>query len=116
MKTILAYVLLIFGAPIAIGELSSLLILLILQPIIGESAKKIPGAVLEAVNGITSVTAAVIMFNLLGLKATIIIPVVLSIVCYFWLRTRKESHAIKWHIAGYAIAWIVYIAHNKSLQ
>lgn len=96
MNEIIAYALLIFGAPVAIGGLIGLLF------------KFLPSPISEAIDGITGTLLALGMFHLFKVKVTLIVPSIVAVVTILWLMKRKESKAIPWQILGIALATTGY--------
>ena len=96
MNEIIAYALLIFGVPIAIGGLIGLLF------------ASLPDPISEAIDGITGTLLALGMFHLFKVKVTLIVPTIVAIVTIVWFIKRKEYKAIPWQIFGVATATIGY--------
>jgi len=101
MKTIIAYVLLIFGLPVLIGSLASAIMIMLFKSL------KIPDTFFEVLAGIFSCITAFYMFVWLDVNVSIIIPVILSVVCYIWYSARKERKQSYWNILGIFIGWII---------
>jgi hypothetical protein len=110
MKEILAYLLLLFGMPIAAGSIVSLLLCILLELVIGETWKKIPDAIDNIIDGILSMIFSLLLFKLLGLEIKIFIPIILIAVTIYWLSTRKEYRAIPWQIVGIIIVWLTNLS------
>ena len=96
MNEIIAYILLIFGAPLAIGGLIGLLF------------TSLPSPINEAIDGITGTVLTLGMFHLFKVKVTLIVPSIVVVVTIIWLMKRKEFRAIPWQILGIALATIGY--------
>ena len=94
MKIYIAYALLTFGAPIAIGGYIGLLFIWL------------PDKVNEIINGIISTVLSFLMFYFLSVEITLIVPLILAVVVSVWLSFRKEYKAILWQLTGVIIATI----------
>ena len=91
MKLFIAYVLLIFGAPIAVGGFFGLLF------------AWLPDQFAETIDGILSTILAFLMFHYLSVKITIFVPIILLAITSLWLSQRKEYKAILWQSIGITI-------------
>ena len=96
MKLFIAYALLIFGAPIAVGGLFGLLF------------AWLPDQVSEIIDGIISTILALLMFFYLSVNITILVPVILLAITSLWFSQRKEYKAILWQSIGITITTIGY--------
>ncbi|MBI3609755.1 MAG: hypothetical protein HY204_03525 [Nitrospirae bacterium] len=114
MKEVIVYTLLIFGAPIAVGGLISLLFYFVLELIVGESWKKLPQSMMEIIDGIFYAAMAVIMFKVFSVNLSFAVPVILALVCAIWLGVRREYTVIPWQILGIIISWALYLAMTAS--
>ena len=107
VKLIVAYLLLAFGAPLAIGGFVSLLTLPVFKALFGERYREIhfPDDITE---GILSMIAAIIMFRLFGISISIAVPIILGAVAALFLSARRERKSIPWEIFGIIVTYIVY--------
>ncbi len=96
MKEVIAYMLLIFGAPIAIGGILGLLF------------TWLPEKVSEVIDGILSTILALLMFYYLSVKITFLVPIILLLITSLWLSRRKEYEVIIWQSIGIIITSISY--------
>ena len=97
MKLFVAYALLIFGAPIAVGGLFGLLF------------AWLPEQVSETIDGIISTILAFSLFYYLSVNITILVPIILLAITSLWLSQRKEYKAILWQSIGITISTIGYL-------
>ncbi|MBC8551671.1 MAG: hypothetical protein NUV86_12410 [Candidatus Scalindua sp.] len=96
MKIIIAYVLLIFGAPVAFSAL------------FGFMFAWLPDLISETIEGITSTILALLMFHCLSVKVTFFVPIILVAITSLWLSQREEYKAILWQSIGITITAIGY--------
>ena len=91
MKVIIAYVLLIFRAPVAFSAL------------FGFMFAWLPDIISETTEGIISTILTLLMFHYLSVKVTLFIPIILLAITSLWLSQRKEYKAILWQSIGITI-------------
>lgn len=91
MKVIIAYVLLIFGAPVAFSAL------------FGFMFAWLPDITSETTEGIISTILALLMFHYLSVKVTLFVPIILLAITSLWLSQRKEYKVILWQSIGITI-------------
>jgi hypothetical protein len=108
MRAFIGYALIVVGLPHAVGLLAGLP----LARHFGRSAP--PGtmyrtfAMLDLVNGFGCLIAAVLLFRLLGLEMTLILPVILGIrsAVYFFLKEQFLMGIC--HVVGIFGGWMAY--------
>lgn len=102
MNEIVAYALLILGAPVAIGGLISLLLVWL------------PTPASETLEGIINTLVAIGMFHILKVEVSLLVPLVISVISALWLSHRREYKVIPFQIIGVIIAFTgYYLAMNK---
>ena len=102
MKIYIAYALLTFGAPIAIGGWIGLLF------------AWLPDKVSAIIDGIIYTILSLLMFYFLSVKVTIIVPLVVAVIASLWLSTRKEYKTILWELIGISVTYIGYFLIYES--
>jgi len=96
LNEIIAYALLILGAPIAIGGLISLLFVWLPDPL---------G---EALEGIINTLVAIGMFHILKVGVSLLVPLAVAVISALWLSHRREYKAIPYQTIGIIIAFAGY--------
>jgi hypothetical protein len=96
LNEIVAYALLILGAPIAIGSLVSFLFVWLPHPLS------------EAFEGILNTLVAIGMFHILKVGVSLLVPLAVAIISASWLSHRREHKAIPFQILGIIIAFTGY--------
>jgi hypothetical protein len=97
VREVIAYALLIFGAPVAIGGLIGMIFI------------ALPNSISKTLDGALSTLVAIGMFMLIGAKVTLFVPLFVAIVSAVWLAKRNEAKSIPWQILGVII---VAVAHT----
>ena len=98
MKQVLAYFLLMTGAPIALGCILSLLGTMIVTSLFGRSVRT--EIVCEACSGFVTLIIAMEMFRFLGARPNFAVPLILAFLNSIWLYGRNEYRAMRWQLAG----------------
>jgi hypothetical protein len=106
VKTVIAYILLVFGAPVAIGAMVSMPIEMIVRAMPLPSKATI--AVAEMINGGVNLVLAILLFLFLEVQVTWLLPLLLAFITTMWLTTRTEYVELAWQLGGIFIGWLVY--------
>jgi len=68
----------------------------------------------ETLDGVASVAIAIVVFHLLGVKVTVVIPIILgfskSVLYYFNPRYGQQFIYMPYFVGGLVVGWITYIS------
>ncbi len=109
MKTIIAYVQLVFGFPILVASLLSFIPSLLFATTWGRSAPTSYNFVLNLIEGILSILCASLIFQWLDVSLNLAVPIILAVVTYFWNSARKEAAHSLPAVIGIAVGYLIWV-------
>ncbi len=63
----------------------------------------------EVINGGVSLTLALLIFLLLEVQVTWLLPLLLAFITSMWLIARTEYQELIWQLVGIFVGWVLYL-------
>jgi len=108
MRLFIGYVLIVVGLPHAVGLLAGLPFARFFHRLAPPGQMYRTFAMLDLINGLGCLAAAVFLFWLLGLQMTLVLPVVLSIRSAVYFFPKEQFLMGICHAVGIFGGWIAY--------
>jgi hypothetical protein len=116
VKQIIAYVLVVFGAPVLIGDLIWAIPGIILAKTIFKNHRKLEENVSAFIEGSISSVIGYFIFSWLNAKPLWIVPILIGIIVVFWNNARGEGRLNIPQILGVFISYIaILMVINKKI-
>jgi hypothetical protein len=108
MRAFIGYALVVVGIPHAVGLLAGLPLVGRVQRFASPDRMYRTFAMLDLVNGAGCLAAAILLFWLLGLEMTLVLPVVLGIRSVVYFFPKEQFLMGVCHVVGIFAAWMAF--------
>jgi hypothetical protein len=109
MKAVIAYALVVIGVAQLFGMLAGSEISLPIAMLVPHSLKFRLLPLLEFFHGAAALAAALVLFWLLGVSITVLLPIIVGAWLTFYFFAYGQSKVAWWAtVAGVLVCWIVY--------
>lgn len=108
MKAFIGYALIVVGLPHAVGLLVGLPLARLSHRLASPGRSYEAFAILDLLNGLGCLAAAVLLFRLLGLRMTLVLPVVLGIRSAVYFFPKQQFLMGICHVVGIFGGWMAY--------